>query len=318
MTLKTLWAAVASSALAICASAQAQAPYPAQPIKLVVAAAAGGEADAIARAVADGLQARLGVAVVVDNRPGAGVSVGSGFVARSAPDGYTLLLAGSGLTASPAVMKAALDPVKDFTPVSQILSMEFYLLARSSVPAKSVSELVALSKTQPINYGSAGLGSITYLQMEMLKAMSKLEATHIPYKGTSPGLNSLVAGDIQVMFAGAAAVPFIQSGALRPLAVAMPKRSSKFPQVPALTEQFSDYNGIAWIGLVGPPGLPPAIVTRLNSAVASVVIDPAFVSRMEALGGVPAGSSPEAMGDRLRNETSRYLSLARSLGIKPE
>ena len=295
-------------------------PFPSQPIKLIVSAPPGGESDAVGRLVADGLQSRLKVSVIVDNKPGAGVGVGSSFVARAAPDGYTVMLAGSGLTASPAILKTASDPVKDFTPISQIMSLEFYLAVRTDSKVKTLPEMVALAKTQSdkLNYGSAGLGSITHFQMEMLKSMAGFDATHVPFKGSAASMTSLLAGDIQMMFVGTPAIPHFRSNSLRPIAVAMPNRSKDFPDVPTIEEFYPGFDAVGWTGLVGPAHLPAEIVQKLNTAMVAVVADPGFAAKIKAMGGQVRSSTPEAMGERLKSETARYGALGTSLGIQPQ
>ena len=311
------------STFAVSSGVMAQsATYPSRPIHIVVAGTAGGESDIIARLLAADLQPRLNVSVVVDNKPGAGVGLAAGYVAQAKPDGYTLLLAGSGLVISPSILKSALDPVKDFTPISQLLSLEFYLAVPASIKVQTLQELVQWTKSgavKNVSYASAGLGSISHLQMEVLKSLTKIEALQIPYKGTLLALNGMLGGDTQLMFVGYSGAPHFRNGTLRPLAIAMPKRSTEFPQVPTIGEVYPDFNVFAWAGLVGPPNLPAAIVEKLNAAVAAVVAEPGFIAKMNtAVGGQPASSTPQSMGERLRSESARYSALALSLGIKPE
>lgn len=316
LTVLWLWALGSSPAVA----QESASSWPSRPIRIVIAATAGGETDIIARLIAEGLRARFNVNVLVEPRPGAGVVVGSDHVARSAPDGYTLLFGGSGLTISPTLNRTPYDPAKDFTAISEVLNLEFYLVARGDMKAATLQELVAEIKARPAppSYGTSGVGTITHFQMEMLKSLAGFDAVHVPYKGTAPGLQGILSGDTQLMFVSFPARVHFRTGALRPLAVAMPRRSAAFPDLPTVAEVFAGYDAIGWAGLMGPAGIPRPIVDKLNAAMVSIVADPAFAARIREMGGEPASSTPDAMAERLRRETARYQELARRLGIKQE
>lgn len=313
----------AFGALAISAAQPALAQkseFPSQPIRIVAAAPPGGETDTLARLLAKGMEDQLKVPVIVENRPGAGVMVGSTHVARSEPNGYTLLFGGSGLTMSSAVAKTTFDPVKDFTPVSQVANMNFYLTVAPTIKARNIPELVAELKQRPTpaNYASSGMGSLLHFQMEVLKSLTGMEAVHVPYKGTAPAVQGILAGDTEMMFATAVSEAHFASGKLRPLAIAMPQRSPAMPDLPTVGESAPGFDIIGWAGLMGPANMPADVVTRLNEAVVAVAADPGFVASLARLGAHAASSTPEALGARLKNETEKYVSVARSLGIEPQ
>lgn len=294
--------------------------FPTQPIRIVAAATPGGETDILARLLAKGLESELKVPVIVDNRPGAGVMVGSTHVARSEPNGYTLLFGGSGLTMSPAVVKTTFDPVKDFTPVSQVLNMNFYLTVAPTIKARDIPELVAELKQRetPVNYGTSGVGSLLHFQMEVLKSLTGIQAVHVPYKGTAPALQGMLSGDTEMMFATSISEAHFATGKMRPLAIAMPARSPAMPDLPTVAESAPGFDVTGWAGLVGPANMPADVVQRLNEAVVAVVAEPSFIESLSKVGAHAASSTPQELGDRLKNETERYAKVARSLGIEPQ
>lgn len=294
--------------------------FPSRPIALVVPFAAGGPTDALARALADALRPRLGQPVIVDNRPGAGGAIASEFVARAAPDGHTLLMGGSSLTILPALAKSAVDPVADFTAISQVLTLEIFLLARADLPVRNLKELVACAKANPgkLTYGSAGSGSVTHMQMELLKSMAGIHVLHIPYRGTAPALQDLLGGRIDLLFDSfITAGSHIRSGLLRALAVAAPMRSRAYPDVPTMAEAgLSGYDATGWSGVLGPARMPYPLVQRLNREVVAATQDPAFQKRLEAVGAAAASTTPEQYEQRIQTETARWTALARQRGLK--
>ena len=275
-----------SAALVIalaCFSASASAQvYPSRVIRLVVPFAPGGSNDVIARIIGERLTEALGQSVVIDNRPGAGGVIGTDSVAKASPDGYTLMIgATSTLAANPSLYtKMNLDPTQDLTPITQIASGPFVLAVPSSLPARSVKELIALAKAKPgeLNYGSSGIGSSLQLTAELFKAMAKVDIVHVPYKGLGPALTDLVAGRIQIIFSDMAGLlPFVQSGQLRALAVTSAKRSSVLADLPTLAEAgVEGYEATSWYGVLGPKAMPADIVAKLNGELARIVHNPAI------------------------------------------
>ena len=282
--------------------------------------ASGGSTDAVARALADGLRARLGQPVVIDNKPGAGGAIANEFVARAAPDGHTLLLAGSSLTMNPALAKVSYDPVKSFTPVSQVLELDIFLVVRPDLPVRTMQELIAYAKTRPgqLSYASVGNGSVTHFQMELFKAMTGLHMVHVPYRGSSPAMTDFLGGQIDLMFDGlATSGPYIRNGKSRALAVAAATRSRALPDVPTVPEAgLPGYEATAWTGVLGPALLPAAVVERLNREIAATTQDAAFQQRVEAIGGRAASSTARAYADRIAAETRKWAQLAEARGLR--
>nr|WP_269458576.1 tripartite tricarboxylate transporter substrate binding protein [Variovorax sp. HW608] len=287
---------------------------------LVLPFAPGGSTDAVARALADALRARLGQQVVIDNKPGAGGAIANEFVARAAPDGHTLLLAGSSLTMNPALSKVGYDPVKSFTPLSQVLELEIFLVTRPDIPARSLQELIAYAKARPgiLSYASVGNGSVTHFQMELLKAMAGLHIVHIPYRGSSPAMTDFIGGQVDLMFDGlATSGPYIRNGKARALAVAAPTRSRALPEVPTVPEAgLPGYEATAWTGLLGPANLPAPVVERLNREIVAATQEPVFQQRVELIGGRVASSTPQAYSDRIAKETLKWARLAQERGMR--
>jgi tripartite-type tricarboxylate transporter receptor subunit TctC len=317
---------VAATALWCLIPAQVQAQvaggYPSRPVTLVVPFATGAAADAVARSLADALRTQLGQPVIVDNRPGAGGNIAAEYVARAAPDGYTLLMGGSSMTMSPALTQLRYDPVKDFSPVSQLLALEFFLEVRQDLPVHTLKELIAYLKAHPgqLSYGSAGNGSVTQLQMELFKAMADVHAVHIPYRGNAPALQDLLAGNLQMLFDSlASSGSYLRNGTLRPLAVAMDRRSRILPDVPTFAEAgLPGYDATAWTGVLAPAGTPRAVIDKLHGSIIVAIQDPMFRKRVESIGGVVAESTPEQFSAKLRTETAKWAKLAKERGLKAD
>lgn len=287
---------------------------------LVVPFVPGGPTDAVARALTDSLRPRLGQPVVVENKPGAGGSIANEYVARAAPDGYTLLLAGSSLVMNPTLARANYDPVASFTPLSQVLELEIFLVVRPELPVHTLGELIAYAKSRPgrLSYGSVGNGSVTHFQMELLKAMTGLHMVHIPYRGAAPALTDFIGGQLDLMFDSlATSGPYIRNGKARALALAAPTRSRALPDVPTVPEAgVPGYEATAWSGVLGPAKTPAAVVARLNRDIVAATRDPEFQQRVEAIGGSVAGSTAKAFADRIRAETAKWAALARERGMR--
>ena len=310
--------AIAFGALAA-GFAHAQA-YPNKPIKIVAPFAPGGGTDFIARLIAQKLTEKLGVQVVVENKPGAGGNLGAEQAVRLPADGYTLLLVAGSYTVNPSLYKLTFDPVSDITPIIQLSEGPFIVAVHPSVPVKTLKELIDLVKKQPdkLSYASAGSGSITHLASAMFVDMAKLQIVHIPYKGTGPALNDAIAGNVQVLFGSPSiTIPHIKSGRLRALAVTTTKRIGAAPDVPTMAESgLPGYEVVLWHGLVGPKGLPRAIVERINTEANQIL----KVKEMDALlatdGVAPAGGTPEQFAATIKSDIERWGKIVKQAGVK--
>jgi tripartite-type tricarboxylate transporter receptor subunit TctC len=301
----------------------AQTNYPSRPVRLVVPSSAGGGSDIVARIIAPKLAERLGQQVVVDNRPGAGTMIGGEVVAKSPPDGYTLLMAISTLATNPVVYKKMpYDAVRDFAPITQVVSLPNILVVHPSVPAKTVKELVVLARAHPgeLNFGSPGTGTNPHLAMELFLSMAKLKMVHIPYKGSAPAIIDIVAGHIAVMAATAlTGIPHIRSGRLRSLAVTSVKRTAAAPEVPTIAESgLPGYEAVQWYGVLAPAQTPKDIIARLHGDVARILQAADIKERLLGDGADPVASTPEEFARFIRAEIDKWARVARDAGIKPE
>ncbi len=299
--------------------------YPTKSINLIVPYAPGGATDLLGRAVAQKLGEALGQPVVVVNRGGAGGNVGADSVAKAAPDGYNLLIGTIGTHAINSSLYASMpfDPIKDFAPVSLMLTNQLVLLVNPSIPARTVPELVAYSKSgkAKLFFGSAGNGSSHHLSGELLKARSGLDITHVPYKGSGPAVIDLMAGTIQVMFSDiAGAMPHIRTGRIVPIAVGGAKLSALMPGTPTVAESANlpGFEVSAWMGIFAPAGTPPTIVGQLNSALNRLLATPEIRERFASLGAEPLGSTPEEFMAHIRSETAKWSQLVKATGAKIE
>lgn len=288
--------------------------YPRKPVRWIVPTPPGGGADTLARALAQKLAERWGQAVVIDNRGGGGGIIGIEAAARSAPDGYTLLMGVSNFTINAAFReKLPYDPVKDFTPITLLANQPFLLLIHPSVPVKSLGEFVALAKSRPgqINYASTGTGGGQHLCMELLKSMTGINVVHVPYKGSAPGITDLISGQIQATFTSIlSAGGHIRSGRLRALAVSTDKRSKVFPELPTVAEAgVPGYEYTSWFGLLVPAGAPPAIAVALHEILVKVLLLPEVNEHIAAQGAEAVGSSPDEFARRIRSEIPKWKKL---------
>ena len=286
--------------------------YPAKPVRLIVPFAPGGTTDIVARVIGERLQKELGQPVIVDNRAGAGGMLGANEIAKAAPDGYTIGMATVSTTATnPAINpKSPYDPVKDFTPIVNIAATPNVVAVHPSFKARDYAGFVAELKAYPgqHSYGTAGTGSIGHLQMELFKSLTKLQLTHIPYKGSGPALNDAVAGTVPIVFDNLpSALPFIKDGRLIPIVVSSAGRTAQLPNVPTFQEVgLERANRMAYYGLHGPKGMPADLVQKLNAAVRKSLADPAVKARIEATGSVVVGNSPEEFGRQIAAEYEVY------------
>jgi tripartite-type tricarboxylate transporter receptor subunit TctC len=301
--------------------AQAQS-YPNKPIRLVCPFPPGGAVDIASRAVAHELTQILGQPVTVDNRPGAGGNIGAEIVAKSPPDGYTLLMTTSGIMAiNPALYsKIPFDSIKDFAPVSTIVSLNNVLVVNPSVPAKSVKDVIALAKAQPgkLTYASSGNGTSIHLSGELFKSMAGVDMLHIPYKGSAPAVTDLLGGQVNMMFDNIpSSLPHIRAGKLRALAVTGAKRSQLLPDLPTIAEAgIPGYDSYVWFGVVAPAGTPPEIIGRLNAALVKTAATPSFRDRLTEQGYDVMSSTPEQMASSIRGEIAKWGKIVKASGAK--
>ena len=307
-------AAVLLAAIATAASAQS---WPsAKPITLVVPFPAGGTTDVLARALADKLGTALGQTVLVESKPGAGATLGADFVAKSKPDGYTLLMGAIHHTIAPAVFKKVpYDLEKDFAPVTTVALVPNVLVVNASNPAKTVADLVAQAKAKPnqLNYGSNGNGTAQHLIGTQFENMNGIQITHIPYKGSGPLTTDLIGGQVTMSFDTVTPVlPHIKSGKLKPLAVTTGKRSSALPDVPTLAESgLKGFDIGTWFGVLAPVATPKDIVARLNLEAVKIIQSPDFRKRMDEIGAEPVGNSAEQMAQQIKDETEKFARLVK-------
>jgi len=303
--------------------AQAQS-YPTKPIRLIVPFAAGGTTDIVARAVSDALGRELGQPVVVENRGGGGGAIGADALAKSTPDGYTLGIATvSTMATNPATnARNPYDPIKDFAPITNLVNVPNVLTVNPKVPAKSLKEFIALLKSNPgkYSYASAGKGSISHLDGELFKDITKTDMVHIPYRGSGPALNDTLAGQVNAQFDNLpSSMPFIQAGKLRALAVAAPKRVEGLPDVPTFAEAgMKDMNNMAWYGLVAPANTPAAIVTRVHDAAVKALQDPAVKRRLADSGAYTDGNTSAQYAAQIKRELDLRKKIAHDQNITLE
>ena len=323
-TSRTIWRAVFMMTALIAASPVFAQAYPSKPVRVVVPFPPGGAVDFYARVVANPLSELLGQPVVVDNKAGASGMIGADLVAKSAPDGYTLLLGNIASLAINAGIypKMTYDPVKDLTPIIRTVDVNYVMAVHPSLPANSVAELIAYAKANPgkLAYGSAGSGSLPHLSVELMKSLTGIDLVHVPYKGGGPMVTDLLGGSVQIVIADQAnLMPHVKTGKLRALAVGSPKRSPNYPDIPTFAEAgLVGFEATAWQGLVGPTGMPSDVVQRINEAVNKVMAMPDVRERLVAGGLDPVGGTPEEFGRFIRSEIVRWSKIAKDVGAKAE
>jgi tripartite-type tricarboxylate transporter receptor subunit TctC len=318
------YAWLAGFLLAASAWAQDPAPgYPGRPVRIIVPFPAGGAADALPRIVGEKLAARWGQPVVVENRAGASGTIGAEAVARAEPDGYTLLATPSApLVINPGLyLKLPYDPTQ-FVPVTVMAAIPSVLLVNAKVPANTLQEFVAFVRANPdrLNYASQGTTTLSFLTTEMFKtAAGSLRITHVPYKGTAPGLAALLAGEVEMMFDNlGVTVQHVRAGKLKALAVGSGRRAPSLPEVPAMAEFYPGFVSIAWFSVSAPPKTPAAIAGKLSAAIAEILRQPDVAKRLEALSAEPIGSTPAAMAALMKEDAERWRGVIRAAGLKPE
>jgi len=316
--------AVLSAALTALASGAsiAQSNYPSRPVRLVVPSSPGGGTDILTRIITPRFSERLGQTVIVDNRPGAGTMIGNDVVAKSAPDGYALLMGLSTLAILPAMHKQMpYDAIRDLAPITQTVSAPNILVVHPSLPVKSVKELIAFARKRPgeLNFASAGLGTNPHLSMELFLNLAQLKMVHIAYKGSGPALVDLVSGQVVVMTSTMlSGLPHVRSGRLRGLGVTGAKRVSVLPDLPTVAEAgLPGYEAVQWYGLFAPAKTPKDIIAKLHSAMVGVLETDAIKKRFAADGADLGGNTPEEFARFLHSETGKWGEVVRAAGIKP-
>ncbi len=311
-------------AMLLAAGASFAQNFPNRPIRLVVPFPAGSPSDVLGRLVGQRYSEVLGQPVVIDNRPGAAGVIGADTVAKAAPDGYTLLMGGTGALAINPGLRTRMpyDSIRDFAPVSLFASIPFLLVVSPVVPATTVKELVAVARVKPrqLNYASSGIGSPTQLAAELFKSLTGVDMVHVAYKGTGPATLDLISGQTHVMFSGITVLmPQVKAGRLRALAVASATRSTLFPQLPTVIESgIPGFTADTWTGVLAPRGTPAAIVARLHGEVVKMVRDPEMKERLFSLGAEPIGNQPEEFRAYIRDEISKWTRVIKTVGIKEE
>ena len=320
MRMLSLTLALLLTGAAFAPGARAQA-YPNKPVRIVVPFVPGGAVDTLARLIGAKLAENLGQPVIVENRAGAGGNLGADVVAKSPPDGYTMLLATTGQAISASLYRTLpFDPVKDFTPVTQVIASTFVLLASNKVPVTTTQELIALAKSKPgaMNYGSSGVGGPLHLAMEVFKNAAGIDVVHIPYRGDALLYAALIAGDIQMaMSPQSTSTPHIQNGSIRALGVTGTQRSAQLPDVPTLKESgVTGLESSSWQGLFMPARTPREIVLKMQQEVAKVVRTPEVRERLAALGGAePVGGTPEEFDALFKADIARFARAIEQAGI---
>ena len=316
--------AVATRLLAVvlaCTAAPALAAYPDKPIKIIVGFTPGGTADSVARILSVAMGARLGQTMVVENRAGANGNLATEFVQRSAPDGYTIFFTSIGHAVNPSLYKdAKYDPVKNFTPIGQVLSAPNVLVVPGNSPFNSVKELTAYAKAHPgkLDVASSGSGTSVHLSAELYKQIMGVHLVHIPYRGTGSLLPDLLSGVVAMSFPNLpSALPFIQSGKLKALGVTTAKRSDAAPQIPTLAEAgVPGYDMSTWYGLIGPANMPADVVQQLNQTLRQVLQDPQVRSKLVSQGVDPVTGTPEEFGSFIQRETKSWATLLKKIKVE--
>jgi len=322
-TLRTIGTIAAALSLAAASAATLAQAYPSKPIRVVVPYPAGGVVDVIARSVGERMAQAIGQPSVIENKVGAAGSIGTEFVARAAPDGYTLVVASPSHTTNLSLnSKLPWHPITSFAPVAMVGVIPNVILVHPSVPAKTLAEFIAFAKTKPgqINYASAGAGSSVHLAAELLEQMAQIKLVHIPYKGQPEAVTALITGEVSMMpLTMALAKARVQAGQARPLAVTTPKRSPALPDMPTVAESgYPGYEVSTWFGYLVPAGTPPEIVNKLNAEINAALKHPDVQKRLVSLGAELDPGTPQAFGKFLEGDMERWARVIKQAGIKAD
>jgi tripartite-type tricarboxylate transporter receptor subunit TctC len=310
-----------AAGLALIASAALAADFPSRPITIEIPYPPGGTADSVARPLAVELGKRLGVPVILDYKAGAGGAIATQFVAKAAPDGYTLVMVLAAHAINPSLYKGLpYDSVKDFAPVSMVAKLPLVLYSNPKFGPKTVPELIEYAKKNPgqLSFGSAGSGNTSHLAGELFASTAGVKLLHVPYKGGGPSITAAVGGEIPTVFAGPDSLGMARGGRLHPVAVTSLERSPLIPDVPAIAETLKGFEVYGWYGILAPAKTPPAVVSKLNTEINATLKDPEFRKLVEPLGYIPTGSSPEEFGRYVQTETKRWAGVIDKAGIKLE
>jgi len=311
---------ISSAALALSAGARAQ--IGGAPVRILVGAPAGGSTDTLARTLAASMGPALGRTVIVENRPGAGGNIAAELVAKAQPDGNTLLMSFTSHAINATLYPSLpFDPVKDFTPLTLVATSPSILVAHPSLPANNVKELIALAKAKPgqLNFAIGSVGSSLHMAGEAFKMQSGVDIVNIPYKGTAPAVQDVIAGQVQLMFAAVGnAQAHIQAGKLKALGVTTAKRLPQFPDVMAIAEVLPGYESSAWFGLFGPGHMKPETARKISDAARQAIGTPEMKKRLETEGAIPVGNSPEQFAPFVQSEIKRWAKVVKFSGAKPE
>jgi tripartite-type tricarboxylate transporter receptor subunit TctC len=320
--MKVRWTTLVASSLLLGAAAHAQDAYPSRPIRIIVAIPAGSGSDTAARLIAEGLTRRMGRQVVVENRPGAGTILGNDAVAKSKPDGYTLLMNGAAFTIAPAFYKKLpYDAARDFAPITNAVVSSNLMAVHPSIPAKSVKELIALAKARPdqILYSSGGNGTNSHMATALFASMAGIRLVHVPYKGSTPGVIDLIAGQVALMTNSMSTLmPHVRAGRLRALGVASAKRATAAPELPTIAEAagLPKYESAQWTGVWAPAGTPQEIVGRLNREIVAVLTLPDIRDKLMTDGSEVVASTPDEFAAMLKSEIARWQAAMKAAGIQ--
>jgi tripartite-type tricarboxylate transporter receptor subunit TctC len=303
--------------------AQGAESYPSKPIRFILPFPPGGGTDILGRLLAERLATQLGQPVVVENRGGAGGNLGAEAAARSAPDGYTIVLVAPSLAISPSLYKKlAYDPIKDFAPVSLVATVPNVMVTNPSVPARTLADFIAIAKSKPgrMNFGSGGNGTSNHLAGELFNIVAGVRLVHVPYKGVNLAMNDVMSGEVHLVVIGIpAAAPHIKAGKLRALAVIDSKRAAALPDVPTVAEAgLPDFEVTTWYGVLAPAGTPRPIVARLNAEIVKAMKSPEMNARLAAMATEPVTSTPEGFSDLIRREIVKWGKVVRAAGLKAD
>jgi len=317
--MKNLSAVVMAVLLVAPAAGFAAQNYPARPVRIVVPVPAGGGVDSIARIVAQHCNAKWGQPFIVDNRPGAGGSLGAGIVARATRDGYTLMVSSSSYVTNAAIRKVPYDPIRDFQPITKLTTNPYILVVTPSFPVTSVGDLIGLAKAKPgtITYASSGMGGVLHLGAELLTALTNTRMTHVPYKGVADGYPAVMSGEVNWMLGSPiSAQPLMKAGRLKGIAVTGPKRLKALPDLPAIGETVPGYEVSAWFGLFAPAHVPAGVIRELQRAAAEAVTEPTLTRRLEAGGTETVGNPTGDFTQQVKAEYDKWRGLVKKAGLK--
>ena len=311
--------AAAAMALALAAgAAQAQGKWPDRPIRLLTPFAPGGGSDILGRALGPPVSEAIGQQIVVDNRPGGGGTLGAGLAVRAEPDGYTFIIVSGSYGANPVLHDLPYDSVTDITPIILVGETGLVTTMNPKTPIKSVKDLIAYARANPgkLHFGSAGVGGLGHLAQELFQHMTKIQITHVPYKGSGPVMTALLTGEVQSSFSSlVASIPHIKSGRLYPIGITTPKRNPAVPDVPSIGETVPGYSVTHWYGIWGPKGIPKGIVTRMNQEFGKVIRSEKMSKWLATEGLIAAGGPPEQFRDRIREDVDKWKKLVKEANL---